>query len=267
MATLRNLRNILEADVCVEAMDKVCVYLADPVAVAKSRQLPFRFLSAWRELKLLQHGMVGKVLEALESAVQHSAANIAGYDEKTAVVIAADVSGSMQKPVSARSKVQLFDVGLMLAMLLQYRCANVVAGMFGDTWKVIPVPRNQVLRNVDEFHRREGEVGYSTNGFLVIKDLLQQKRRVDKVMLFTDCQLWNSHGSAEHIEDLWKQYKRIAPLAKLYLFDLAGYGNAPLRIQNNDVYLVAGWSDKIFDVLDAIERGEDALKLIGSIEL
>lgn len=267
MATLRNLRNILEAGVSQEAINAVCEYLSNEGAVAKSRQLPFRFLSAYRELKSVQHGQVSKVLEALERAVLHSAANIAGYDEATSVVIAADVSGSMQKTISDKSKVQNFDIGLMLAMLLQNRCGNVITGMFGDKWKVINLPRTQILANVEEFHRREGEVGYSTNGYLVVKDLIDSGKMVDKVMIFTDCQLWNSNNNTESIAGLWKQYKRIAPQAKLYLFDLAGYRTVPLSLERDDVYLVAGWSDKIFDVLNAVNQGSDALNMIGSIEL
>lgn len=267
MATLRNLRNILEAEVSKEALNKVCEYLGDAKAVAKSKQLPFRFLAAYRELKQLNNGRVSKVLEALEAAVLQSAANIAGYDENTKVVIAADVSGSMQKAISAKSKIQCYDIGLMLAMLLQSRCQNVVTGMFGDTWKVINVPKKNILSNVNEFYRREGEVGYSTNGYLVIQDLLQRGKVVDKVMLFTDCQLWNSYNGGDNIATLWKQYKKVAPYAKLYLFDLAGYGNTPLNVQRDDVFLIAGWSDKIFDVLKAIEDGSDAVKMIEAIEL
>jgi hypothetical protein len=240
--------------------------LSNAGAVARSRQLPFRFLSAYRELKVLNNGRVSQVLEALEEAVVHSAANIEGYDANTQVVIAADVSGSMQRPVSPRSKVQNFDIGLMLAMLLQSRCENVITGMFGDSWKVIQVPRKNVLANVDEFHRREGEVGYATNGYLVIQDLLKREKVVDKVMIFTDCQLWDSQGTT-HIAGLWKQYKQMAPKAKIYLFDLAGYGNTPLNVMRDDVYLIAGWSDKIFDVLKAVENGSDALETIHSMVL
>ncbi|MEO7312456.1 MAG: TROVE domain-containing protein [Chitinophagaceae bacterium] len=262
MATLRNLRNILEAEVSKEALNKVCEYLSNAKAVANSKQLPFRFLSAYRELKELKNGRISKVLDALEAAVLQSAANIAGYDEDTKVVIAADVSGSMQTAISAKSKVMNFDIGLMLAMLLQSRCENVVTGMFGDSWKIINMPKQNILANVQEFYRREGEVGYSTNGYLVIKDLLNRNKVVDKVMVFTDCQLWNSHGTDETLAGLWKQYKKIAPAAKLYLFDLAGHGNTPLSVEQNSVYLVAGWSDKIFDVLQAIDNGSNAVKLI-----
>jgi len=267
MATLRNLRNILEAEVSKEALQKICEYIASEKAVAASKQLPFRFLAAYRELKSLNNGRTGKVLDALEDAIRHSAANIAGYNEDTRVVIAADVSASMQKNISAKSKLMYYDIGLVLAMLLQSRCENVVTGIFGDTWKVISMPKKNILASVTGFYGREGEVGYSTNGYLVIKDLLQRKRVVDKVMIFTDCQLWNSYNSGESIANLWKKYKQVAPGAKLYLFDLAGYGHVPLNVMRDDVFLVAGWSDKIFQVLKAIEEGSDAVKMIDSIAL
>ncbi|HUZ57552.1 MAG TPA: hypothetical protein VMU83_02065 [Hanamia sp.] len=84
--------------------------------------------------------------------------------------------------------------------------------------------------------------------------------------MFTDCQLWNSNNNT-NISNVWKQYKAIAPNAKMYLFDLAGYGNTPLNVMRDDVYLISGWSDKIFGLLNAIENGSDALKMINAIEL
>jgi hypothetical protein len=65
------------------------------------------------------------------------------------------------KPVSPRSKVLLYDIGLLMSMMLQSQCKNVISGMFGDTWKRVPMPKNGILRNVDAFYKREGEVGYS----------------------------------------------------------------------------------------------------------
>jgi len=288
MALLRNLRNIQEAGVSYAHFQKVCATLADADQVAKAKQFPFRYLAAYRELiaagvetpvkgltqklsalLLSNKGYTGELLDALEKAVQASAVNIKGFDHETRVLLACDVSASMQKPVSANSKVLLYDVGLMLAMLLQSRCKNVQVGMFGNTWKTITVPRSSILSNVQEFYKREGEVGYSTNGYLVVKDLLDRKVQMDKVMLFTDCQLWDSKaGGSQHIEFHWNRYKAtVAPGAKLYLFDLAGYGQAPLRLLQNDVYLVAGWSDKVFEVLAALENGGSALDAINNIEL
>jgi 60 kDa SS-A/Ro ribonucleoprotein len=90
---------------------------------------------------------------------------------------------------------------------------------------------------------------------------------MDKVMIFTDCQLWDSNNSGSNMQKLWNVYKVMTPGAKLYLFDLAGYGNTPVRAMQNDVFLIAGWSDKVFDMLEAIEKGESAVQKIKEMVL
>ena len=269
MALMRNLRNILEINVSPSHIKKVCAFLANADQVAKSKQLPFRFLAAYREIKDIQSGYTPSVLAALEDAVAASVVNLKGFDFKTAVTIACDVSGSMQKPISAKSKILCYDIGLMLGMMLQSKCKNAEAGMFGDTWKVINMPSRGILQNVQEFYRREGEVGYSTNGYLVIDSLIKRQKVMDKVMLFTDCQMWNSNAGNNSIEKSWLKYRQtVAPNAQLYVFDLAGYGQMPLDLsKGNGVHLIAGWSDKIFDVLAALHEGSDAVKKINTIEL
>jgi 60 kDa SS-A/Ro ribonucleoprotein len=122
---------------------------------------------------------------------------------------------------------------------------------------------------VDEFYQREGEVGYSTNGHLVVEELLLRREVVDKVMIFTDCQLWNSTGNGGVFGRVWADYRRtVAPNARLYLFDLAGHGTAPLEVRpETGVALIAGWSDKVFDVLSALDNGGSALSEIEKINL
>ena len=267
MALLRNLRNIVEANVSRYHISKVCDYLSNEKAVANSKQLPFRFLAAYRELKELKSKYIPMILDALEDAVMASAQNIKGFDVNTSVVIACDVSGSMQKNISPKSKIMLYDIGLMLGMLMQSRCKDVVSGMFGDRWKIINMPKRAILSNVNEYYKREGEVGYSTNGYLVLEDLIKRNEIVDKVMLFTDVQMWNSNMTKDSFAYSWNRYKAIAPNAKLYLFDLAGYGQTPINVEKNDVYLIAGWSDKVFDVLNALDDKNSALNYINRIEL
>ncbi|MDR0725308.1 MAG: hypothetical protein LBF59_04780 [Prevotellaceae bacterium] len=173
----------------------------------------------------------------------------------------------MQHAISPKSKIQNYDIGLMLGMLLKSRCENVVSGIFGNTWKIVNLPNNGVLSNVDAFYKREGEVGYSTNGYLVLQYLIDCDKVMDKIMIFTDCQLWDSSGNNILIQDVWRKYKTVAPDAKLYLFDLSGYGTTPFKIADKDVYLIAGWSDKIFDMLTAIENKTSVLEEIEQIEL
>lgn len=267
MALLRNLRNIIAAGVRMEYIVMVCVTLSDPEKVRRSKQFPFRFLSAYNEISRIDSPYTTAVMTALEEAAKASAENISGFGFDTSVLLACDVSGSMQHPVGSNSTILLYDIGLMLAMLLQNRCKNVMSGMFGDIWKVFGLPRTGILSNVQELRHREGEVGYSTNGHLVIDYLVDKKMKMDKVMMFTDCQLWDSGKCGAHLQTSWKTYRRMYPEAKLYLFDLAGYGQAPIRLKENGVTLIAGWSDRIFDILDAIENGSDAIAEIMKTEL
>lgn len=267
MALLRNLRNFLNSDVSNEKLAEVAHRLSDEREVLRSRQFPFRFLSAYRELKNVANGQTPLLLDALEKAALTSARNIEGFDDTTRVLLACDVSGSMQHPISPKSSVMLYDIGLVLAMLLKNRCEHVVSGIFGDTWKVVNLPSEGILSNVDAMYRREGEVGYSTNGYKVIEYLRKNRIIMDKVMLFTDCQMWNSGWSGQTISKEWNCYKQIAPDAKLYLFDLAGYGAAPLDIVHDDVFLIGGWSDRIFEILTAIEHGSSAIEEIRAVEI
>jgi 60 kDa SS-A/Ro ribonucleoprotein len=265
MALLRNLRNILQANVSADAINMVGEYLCNEKAVINSKQLPFRFLSAYREVLQLNVNYTSYIIECLEKAVSISSNNIKGFGLETSVLIACDVSGSMQQSVSAKSKILLYDIGLILGMMLKSKCKNVTTGMFGDTWKSIPMSSRDILSNVQAFYKREGEVGYSTNGYLVIDNLLTTKKIVDKVMLFTDVQMYDSRNFSGSLENSWNKYKAMAPHAKLYVFDLAGYGHAPLNIKRNDVHLIAGWSDKIFDILACLEEGENAIQKINAI--
>ena len=267
MATLRNLRNILNYKVSVEHVEKVAEFLANPYQVSKSKQFPFRFLAAHNELTKVVSGQTPTLLDALENALKASAANIKGFDANTKVVVGADLSGSMQTRLSAKSSLNYMDVGLILAVLLKTRCRDVITGVFGETYKTAALSSGNVLENVNKLRRMD--VGHSTNGYLVIKDLIKRKYVADKVMIFTDCQLWNSNWgrSNETIEKYWNQYKRIAPNAKLYLFDLAGYGTSPVNTLRNDVVMIGGWSDKVFDVLEAIENGGTAIAEIEKTQL
>ena len=213
-----------------------------------------------------QYGENGlRVMRSLEMAACHTAANIPGFDENTRVLLASDTSGSMMRSLSQNSSVQCYHIGLMLSMLMKHRCKNAVTGMFGDIWKIYPMPSDNILQNTLDMIKHEGEVGYSTNGHKVIEWLIANRRVMDKVMLFTDCQLWNSGWDDANLSHSWNRYKKIAPQAKLYLFDLAGYGQSPVSMVCDDVFCIAGWSDKVFDILAALERGNSAIDEIRRI--
>ncbi len=266
MALMRNLRNILESGVGTSYIKKVGERIANADEVRNSKQLPFRFLAAYRELGQLTNGQRAYLMDALEKAAMVSSENIKGFGLETRVLLAADVSSSMYSTISSRSKIRAYDIGLLLSMLMRRKSTNVITGIFGDTWKTVNLPVKNVLANTQKLNRIEGSVGYSTNGYKVVDYLIENRLVMDKVMLFTDVQMWDSTYSNNSFAKSWKIYKEMAPNAKLYIFDLMGYGHVPLRIEQDDVYLIAGWSDKIFEVLNAVDNGGSALHEIRKIE-
>lgn len=212
-----------------------------------------------------KHPAILPVLKALEMAVSYTADNIVGFDENTKVLLASDTSGSMCISLSENSSVECYHVGLLLSMLMRHKCKNVVAGMFGDVWKEYDFSSDNILQNTIDLIYKSGEVGYSTNAYMVIDWLIRDKRVMDKIMLFTDCELWDSYSGSNSLAKSWKRYKRIAPNAKLYLFNLAGYGTSPIDMKRDDVFCISGWSDKVFDILAAMEHGENAIDKIRRI--
>jgi hypothetical protein len=271
---LRNLRNILEADVSGEHINKVCDLLSDENAVKNSKQFPFRFLSAYRMLgqrpsrgyydnndSNLSSPYLGNVLDALETAMVHSSQNIKGFDNDR-VLIATDVSASMMSPVSSKSVITMYDIGSVLSMMMYRACKVSTCGIFGNKWMTMNFPKESILRNANDIWKIEGKVGYSTNGYKVLQWANNNNYHYDKIMMFTDCELYG--GS---IQNEWKIFKERNPKAKIYLFNLNGYGTSPLNIQSNDVYLISGWSDRIFDILNSLDKGKDVLNIINEIPL
>ena len=268
MALLRNLRNLVEVGMDTDMLRIVSERIASRDEVIRSRQLPYRFYSAYRELYQIARPEVQVILEALEVAAAYSSENISGFDADTPVFVACDVSGSMRIPVSPKSTVMNYDIGILLTSILRNKCRSVVAGLFGESWlPAVGGPLCGALENTIKVHRYVNKVGFATNGHLAIEWLMEKDIKADRLMFFTDMQMWNSRGDGGNMEKAWKAYKQFNPDARLYLFDLSGYGHSPVRLLGDDVTLIAGWSDKIFDVLAAVENGEDALSKIHETEI
>jgi 60 kDa SS-A/Ro ribonucleoprotein len=259
-ALLRNLQTMLCAGVSGKVLKLAAEYIGNAAAAGPDGQSPLRLLKAWRGLQCRDQGGVGLLMEALERAAAHNSWTRSGFGRGAVSVIAMDVSNSMKRAVRGDDGVQRFDIGPLLAYSWKSRGEKVIAGIIGNTWRMLGLPRTPelpqrpILASADQFRRHEGEAGFAINAWLVIRDLVRKKQVVDKVLIFTDCQLWNNRtfdqdGGADTAH-WWRKYRReIAPQASLYLFDLAGYGVSPLRMPEEGVYLLAGWNERFFDIL------------------
>lgn len=263
MAQLRNLRNCLE-DRTVTQSDVLllCKMISDRNAVLHSKQIPFRFLSAYREIQKVSHALTSQVMDALESAISVSVENIPKVSGNT--LIAMDVSGSMLASILVKRKdgklvpssIERYDIGIILGMIAHKFCEFSMSGIFGDKWEVVSLAKysSGILSNTMELRSMVGRVGCSTNGYKVIEYLLEKNMQVDRIMIFTDCQMWDSSGQNKTFTETFIKYQRKYPNVKLYCFDLSGYGNIMIPQNTKNVCLIGGWSDKIFDFVKVFEE-------------
>jgi len=268
-ALLDNLKPMLCAGVSGKVLKLASDYLGNAAAVSRSGISPLRMISAWRVLRKMELGGVGMLTEALEKAILHSSWARSEFGNKGVSVIGMDVSNSMKRPLFGAVGAQRFDVAPLLAMLWAGRGNQVVTGMIGNTWKPLHLPSKPVLMSMDEIAVHEGEAGYATNAHLILQDLLRKRQVVDRVLVFTDCRLWDNRtfnqSAGTDLGHWWRQYRReLAPNARLYLFDLAGYAVRGLECLDEDVFLIDGWKEGIPEILAAAEADRELVANMSS---
>ena len=260
MATLRNLRNILESNISSEYINQVADYISNPNNVKKSKQLPFRFLSAHKQLQSVSSMDTTKLLDAVEIALEESFKNITYLSGTT--FIASDVSGSMSwRAISKHSSIVPREVGLVLSAGLHKFTERGLFGLFAENWKLVQLPKTgSILQNVSMLSNID--VGGSTNGWKAIRFLNDNNIKVDRIIVFTDCQLYDIDGwgySERSIRKELEHYKQnINPNVKTYMFDLTGYGTVNFPESDHSVAEITGWSDKTFKFIELFEKDINA---------
>lgn len=124
MALLRDLRNFDEAGVSDEVAARIAAELSDPAVVARSRQLPFRYLAAY------PHAPSPRWSYPPERALGHSPANVPALPGRTLILV--DRSGSMRSPLSDRSPFNRADAAAIWAVRTRRgRCGRITAATTG----------------------------------------------------------------------------------------------------------------------------------------
>lgn len=248
MALLRNLRNILNAK--PRNIDKVFQKLSDPEAVRKSKQLPFRFLSAYKSV-----GGIGgsKVFDVLETAIDASVDNLPKLPGTT--VIAVDTSGSMSSPVSAKSDIKCCEIGMTLGVIANRICENAIFFTFDTSLRKKAIStRNGILYTVTH----EASAGGGTRMELPFNAMLHEGIQADRIIVISDNQC-NGGWWSKPVQALADEYRRITgDDIWVHAIDLQGYGTQQFHGAKTNV--IAGWSEKVFDFILLAEQGEGTLE-------
>lgn len=265
MAMLRNVNNILKENVDLEHVEKVCLALTNENAILNSKQFPFRFYSAHKILSQSDNKYTSKLLDAIETAMEISVENIPKISGFT--FMSADNSGSMEWTLTKNSTIKCLDIANLMQALAVKICETSQTSVFAQLFKVVnTTKKSNIIDSSNKF--KHTEVGGSTNGYLIMKHLLSKQQKVDRILVFTDCQLYDNnvdYGYEESFATLFLKYRAtINPNVKLYMFDLAGYGNTVIPTETKNAVFISGWSEKVLEFINLFELGN--IKLINEIK-
>jgi len=286
MATLRNLRNMIKSG--ATTLDKVASFIQNKNAVLKSKQLPYRFLSAYEAIDSEKTGTfesdVDKV-ETLKTAVQNAIQisvdnNIPKIKGKTVVIC--DNSGSARGDFGGKSQVSLrsvrtmADIGNLLGLMTWYACDDTMFGVFGDRLALLHPKRSEgILENFKYVDMAGEKVGASSeNGvFIMLEKMIKEKIYADRIIVCSDLQIGDGKGreygmgnyassrlykdSGNTVPELVAKYRReVNPDFMYYSVCFSGYGTDV--VVGPKKALITGWSDRIFKFINTIEQDSKA---------
>jgi len=250
-ALLRNLRNIMQADPSLEP--KVIEQLTNKDKIRKSLVLPFRFFTAITELE--KENTSRKIISAINTAAEISLSNVPSLPGRT--LIAVDVSGSMIGRPS--------EIASMFGAVL-FKATNSAMIIFSDNAKYMSLNPDDTLLSLSR------GINFATGGtnFHSIFELATRaNQKYDRIIILSDMQAWKSSswGDNRTVQSSFLQYKQAMNVdSLLYSFDLAGYGS--MQFPEKNVFCLAGFSDKIFSIMEVLEQDPNALaNTISSVEL
>lgn len=248
MALLRNLRNILNAN--PSNIEKVLSTIENPEAVRKSKQLPFRFLSAYKELESGRAG--SRVFDALENAVEASIENMPKISGTT--VIAVDTSGSMGSTISANSKVRCYEIAMLLGLMANKICENSIFYTFDNEIEKYAVShRSGILETT-----LKSCCGGGTNMELPFIKMMSDNIKADRIIILSDNECNGGGWWSKPVQSLADLYrKKTGNDIWVHAIDLQGYGTQ--QFCGSKTNLIAGWSEKVLDFIKLAEQGEGSL--------
>jgi len=262
MATLRNINNFLSAKVSREAHKKACDFIANEKAVLGSKQMPFRFYSAYKILEENARGndpfIIKSYQAALATAMKHSVKNMQQIPGRTMVV--ADTSGSMNSKLSDKSTMTHAEIATLMCAIVNEMSSDSVVAAFSTTFKIVNLNTDNILENAQKVAKTD--VGYGTNTHLVFDYLNQGQVKVDNIIIISDMQVSQSIGKSL---DLYK--KMVNPDVTLYEWNVNSYGTNMTSTEPNHVKL-AGWHDNMIKFVSEYKTLKNGIiDMVNKVEL
>jgi hypothetical protein len=238
MALIRNLRNFDQAGISSSTVNYVIDKITNPDEVVKARLFPYQ---VWSAYKNVPSDNWAKVLgETFDLTTKNVPQNL------DSSLILVDVSGSMTQSVSNKSEMSRIEVAAVMAAATRSGTKNTDIVAFGQNNAKLTIPiGTSALSVVKEIFRiaSSGRLGHATYGHTAIAHNYDNHKRV---ILFTDDQ---QHDSGRY---------DLSFIPTIYTFNLAGYKIQSLATGEKGRYVLGGFSDATFKIMDVLESGHNS---------
>ena len=235
-ALLKNIRNIYEQ--APEVLDEALKMLVNERLIKKSLVLPFRFTTAIQEIEKLNGSKVRDILIALNKAIDFSLSNVPQFEGDTLVVL--DTSGSMDgRPA---------EIGaLFSAVLVKANNADFISFSSNAQY--------QTLNPMDSTLTLAKSIKFAMGGTNFHSIFETANKAYKRIIILSDMQGWIGYDCPTRTFAEYKQRTGANPF--VYSFDLQGYGT--LQFPERNVFALAGFSEKVFDIMKLLESDKQAL--------
>lgn len=230
MALLRNLRNFDADKVSDTVAAQVAARLADPKQVARSRQMPYRFLAALREVQSFRWGA------ALDAALTLSLANVPALPGKTLILV--DTSSSMNSLMSDGSKMKRWDSAVIFALALAAGTDATIWSYSTAARQFKPVKGESLLHAADRWVREGCNLG---GGTATADAVARFHPGHDRVIVLTDEQARDNVSNA------------LPATMPLHTVNVAGYTAGHAGGPNRFVY--GGLTDAGLSMIGRVDAG------------
>ncbi len=243
-ATLKNLRNMLNANISLEHKRKVAKYITTNALNSKS--LPFEFLTAMKSIAgNADQTFNTALIEAMDLTVQ----NVPILGNKVLVML--DTSGSM-----GFDQARAAETACFLTAVLAKSCAGKAERFdvvnFASSARFEPV---NIAESVYSTYRcLLAAVGGGSTNFEAAIDLVNSSHKeYDTVFCLTDNEV-NTFFHSYVVGSFQKQAER-------YVINCAASESTPMPEQAGWRHL-AGWSTNMFKYIEAMRKGDSMIKIL-----
>lgn len=274
MALLRNLRGIFTEVEDLEFCRNTMTQLKG--GVLKGKQFPFRYKTAYDQIKKsdVYHKQV--ILDALEECVDIACDNMPKLSGKTCCL--SDNSGSAWGTLNSEyGSVKVAEIDNLSSVITAKNSDEGFVGKFGDELHMIPVShRNGVLSSTTDVNKNYPVGGGTENGIWLFFDkAIKDKEHWDNIFIYSDMQA--GHGGLYGINSReYKDYlvngnhidvaklidtyrKTVNPKVNVFCVQTAGYDNVLIPENGYRTSVLYGWTGKELVYADTINRFWDEI--------